>query len=367
MPVYYLNQETEGQRSGKIPALIGGLITLLILAVATAIIAYYVTRPDDAVLASSNAAEAPQTTVVEPPDATETPQSTVVAPPDATETPEPPVVAPPDAAETPEPPVAEPPDAAETPEPPVVAPSDIGAAFASTVKADTNTIYLVDTSNSMRSDLDKVQTSLNSLAGREDFSSSRIRLMTFDAEVGTALDFDFMESPGSRAGFRKAVNSLKTAAPRPGFNTMMYLGIQRAHDELVKLADYDRPNLIVVFTDGASDDYYSHYGPLLKEVLNSPIPDLRIDIIGYGLDPTITYFPNEVMEELSGASGTGASGRGGDDPTEWTEAESQFIQRKYGMSQDEFFDFYGTPILEPILKLTTDADGTYRPVERVDP
>ena len=156
MPVYYLSQETEGQRSRKIPALIGGLITVLILAVAAAIIAYYVTRPDDAVLTSSNAAGATQPTIVESPD--------------------------------------------------------IGAAFSNTVEADTNTIYVVDTSDSMKFDLDKVQDSLVSLTDEEDFSRNRVRLMTFDTGVGTAFDFDLMESPGSREDFREAVNSLETAA-----------------------------------------------------------------------------------------------------------------------------------------------------------
>ena len=167
MPVYYLSQETEGQRSRKIPALIGGLITVLILAVAAAIIAYYVTRPDDAVLTSSNAAGATQPTIVESPD--------------------------------------------------------IGAAFSNTVEADTNTIYVVDTTDSMKFDLDKVQDSLVSLTDEEDFSRNRIRLMTFDTGVGTAFDFDFMESPGSREDFREAVNSLETAAySRYSNSTMMY-------------------------------------------------------------------------------------------------------------------------------------------------
>jgi hypothetical protein len=186
MPVYYLSQETVGQRSGKMPALIGGLITVLILAVAAAIIAYYVTRPDDAVLTSSNAAGATQPTVVESPD--------------------------------------------------------IGAAFSNTFEADTNTIYVVDTSESMNLDLDEVQDSLISLTYEEDFSRNRVRLMTFDTGVGTAFDFDFMESPGSREDFREAVNSLKTAAySRYSNSTMMYLGIQRAHDELVKLAGLRPP------------------------------------------------------------------------------------------------------------------------------
>ena len=304
MPVYYLSQETEGQRSRKIPVLIGGLITVLILAVAAAIIAYYVTRPDDAVLTSSNAAGATQPTIVESPD--------------------------------------------------------IGAAFSNTVEADTNTIYVVDTNDSMKFDLDKVQDSLVSLTDEEDFSRNRIRLMTFDTGVGTAFDFDFMESPGSREDFREAVNSLETAAySRYSNSTMMYLGIRRAHDKLVKLADYDRPNRIVVFTDGAADDHYLHYARLLEEVQNSPIPDLRIDVIGHGLDPTITYFPNEVLEELPVASGAG-----GDDPAAWTAEGIQWIERNYGMSHDEFIDAYGTPILAPIHELTSAVGGKYIAVDR---
>jgi hypothetical protein len=304
MPVYYLSQETEGQRSRKIPALIGGLITVLILAVAAAIIAYYVTRPDDAVLTSSNAAGATQPTIVESPD--------------------------------------------------------IGAAFSNTVEADTNTIYVVDTSDSMKFDLDKVQDSLVSLTDEEDFSRNRVRLMTFDTGVGTAFDFDLMESPGSREDFREAVNSLETAAySRYSNSTMMYLGIQRAHDELVKLADYDRPNRIVVFTDGAADDHHLHYDRLLEEVQNSPIPNLRIDVIGYGLDPTITYFPNEVLEELPVAWGAG-----GDDPSAWTAEGIQWIERNYGMSQREFIAAFGTPILAPIHELTSAAGGKYIAVDR---
>ena len=304
MPVYYLSQETEGQRSRKIPALIGGLITVLILAVAAAIIAYYVTRPDDAVLTSSNAAGATQPTIVESPD--------------------------------------------------------IGAAFSNTVEADTNTIYVVDTSDSMKFDLDKVQDSLVSLTDEKDFSRNRVRLMTFDTGVGTALDFDFMESPGSREDFREAVNSLETAAySRYSNSTMMYLGIQRAHDELVKLDDYDRPNRIVVFTDGAADDHSLHYARLLEEVRNSPIPNLRIDVIGYGLDPTITYFPNEVLEELPVASGAG-----GDDPSAWTAEGIQWIERNYGMSQREFIAAFGTPILAPIYELTSAVGGKYIAVDR---
>jgi hypothetical protein len=304
MPVYYLSQETVGQRSGKMPALIGGLITVLILAVAAAIIAYYVTRPDDAVLTSSNAAGATQPTVVESPD--------------------------------------------------------IGAAFSNTFEADTNTIYVVDTSESMNLDLDEVQDSLISLTYEEDFSRNRVRLMTFDTGVGTAFDFDFMESPGSREDFREAVNSLKTAAySRYSNSTMMYLGIQRAHDELVKLADYDRPNRIVVFTDGAADDHYLHYDLLLEEVRNSPIPNLRIDIIGYGLDPTITYFPNEVLKGIPAARGAG-----GDDPSAWTVEGIQWIERNYDMSQDEFIAAYGIPILAPIHELTSAVGGAYYAVDR---
>ena len=304
MPVYYLSQETVGQRSGKMPALIGGLITVLILAVAAAIIAYYVTRPDDAVLTSSNAAGATQPTVVESPD--------------------------------------------------------IGAAFSNTFEADTNTIYVVDTSESMNLDLDEVQDSLINLTYEEDFSRNRVRLMTFDALVRHAFDFDFMESPGPREDFRNAVNSLKTAADSTDSgNTMMYLGIRRPHGELVKLADYDRPNRIVVFTDGAADDYSLHYDRLLEEVQNSPIPNLRIDVIGYGLDPTIMYFPNEVLEELPVASGGG-----GDDPSAWTVEGIQWVERKYGMSQDEFIAAYGTPILAPIHELTSAVGGAYYPVDR---
>jgi hypothetical protein len=304
MPVYYLSQETEGQRSGKIAALIGGLITVLILAVAAAIIAYYVTRPDDAVLTSSNAAGATQPTIVESPD--------------------------------------------------------IGAAFSNTVEADTNTIYVVDTSDSMKFDLDKVQDSLVSLTDEEDFSRNRVRLMTFDALVRHAFDFDFMESPGSREDFRNAVNSLKTAADSTDSgNTMMYLGIRRAHDELVEMADYDRTNRIVVFTDGAADDHHLHYDRLLEEVQNSPIPNLRIDVIGYGLDPTITYFPNEVLEELPVAWGAG-----GDDPSAWTAEGIQWIERNYGMSQREFIAAFGTPILAPIHELTSAAGGKYIAVDR---
>ncbi len=304
MPVFYISQETEGRRSRKIPALIGGLIAVLILAVAAAIIAYYVTQPDDAVLTSSNAAGATQPTIVESPD--------------------------------------------------------IRAAFSNTVEADTNTIYVVDTSDSMKFDLDKVQASLVSLTDEESFSRNRIRLMTFDARVGTAFDFDFMESPGSREDFRNAVNSLETAAySRFTRNTTMYSGIRRAHGALVKLDDYDRPNRIVVFTDGVADDYFLHYDRLLEEVQNSPIPNLRIDIIGYGLDPTITYFPNEVWEGMPVASGTG-----GDDPEAWTQEQIQWVERNYGMSLREFTAKYGIPILAPVHELTSAVGGTYHTVDR---
>lgn len=304
MPVYYLSQETESPRSGKLPALIGGLIAVLILVVAAAIIAYYVTRPDDAVLTSSNAAGATQPTVFASPD--------------------------------------------------------IGSAFSNTVEADTNTIYVVDTSDSMKFDLDEVQASLVSLTDEGSFSRNRIRLMTFDTRVSTAFDFDFMESPGSREDFRMAVNSLETAAySRYSGYTMMYLGIRRAHGELVKLADYDRPNRIVVFTDGAADDHFLHFDRLLEEVQNSPIPNLRIDIIGYGLDPTITYFPDEVLEGIPAASGAG-----GDDPAAWTVEGIRWVERNYGMSQREFIAAYGTPILAPIYELTSAVGGAYYAVDR---
>ena len=304
MPVYYLSQETEGQRPGKLPALIGGLIAVLMLVVAAAIIAYYVTRPDDTVLTSSNAAGATQ--------------------------------------------------------PAVIASPDIGSAFSGTFEADTNTIYVVDTSDSMKFDLDKVQASLISLTDEGDFSRNQIRLMTFDTRVGTAFDFDFMESPGSREDFRNAVNSLETAAYSRSYgNTMMYLGIRRAHGELVKVADHDRPNRIVVFTDGAADDYFLHYDRLLEDVRNSPIPNLQIDVIGYGLDPTITYFPNEVIEGIPAASGAG-----GDDPEAWTVEGIRWVEGNYGMSQREFIAAFGTPILAPIYELTSNVGGSYYAVDR---
>ena len=304
MPVYYLSQETERQRSGKLPALIGGLIAVLILVVAAAIIAYYVTRPDDALLTSSNAAGATQ--------------------------------------------------------PAIIASPDIGFAFSNTVEPDTNTVYVVDTNDSMKFDLDEVQASLVSLTDEGDFNRNRIRLMTFDTRVGTAFDFDFMESPGSREDFRMAVNSLETAAySRYSGNTMMYLGIRRTSGELVKLADYDRPNRIVVFTDGAADDHFLHFDRLLEEVQTSPIPNLRIDIIGYGLDPTITYFPDEVLEGIPAASGAG-----GDDPAAWTAEGIRWVERNYGMSQREFIAAYGTPILAPIYELTSAVGGAYYAVDR---
>ena len=253
-----------------------------------------------------------------------------------------------------------------TPTPAPTAAPRLAVAFRSSITRNGNHIFIIDTSESFRDDLDRVKTDLKTIAEHEDFPSISIQLMTFATITDIQMDFRSMGDDAGAKAFSDAVDSIQPGDSSGGRTSYAYAAIEQSHDALNHFSrDVTKPNIIVIFTDGAASDV-DRADEVFQTVLRSKVPNLRIDVVGYDVGNVWVCDWGAIGTEidLDSISNSGVlEGKAAQD-ININSVDSDKLMQLYRYTPKQFFDRYCVPMMDYMIDLTLITDGEYREVSR---